>query len=267
MSLPYCENLGPTRFQALLTRDSFRAAVGDVLQHPRAGGPVGLEEEQERNLDGLSGCAFEQGWEWAVEGASKYHPGVGYLCRARPLLRHFAASSSPSYAFNEGDEAFPAVEEEDDAALPARNPFVEEERGREPCKVTPSVCWSSSFGVPVLWFEAVKSSGAPLTLNDLSTCTFFHSQQRPSLFSSSSLSSPSPSSVAEDAPRLPFLSQADHPATGRPSWFVHPCETEGVVGEVLDATGKGEEGEGEEGDVRWLRAWMMVVSSVVDLRE
>lgn len=110
------------------------------------------------------------------------------------------------------------------------------------------------------------TAGAPLTLPDLSTCTFFHSSSRPSLFSPAS--SPSPARSL----RLPFLSQADHPATGRPAWYVHPCETQGVVGEVLGASSSaGQEArdaaEEDEEAMRWLETWLMVVSSVVDLRE
>lgn len=106
------------------------------------------------------------------------------------------------------------------------------------------------------------AAGAPLTLSHLSTSTFFHPSSRPSFFSPSSANT-------DDGRRVPFLSQADHPATGRPAWFVHPCETEAVVKEVLEETKKNEGGVGgvEAKGERWLRTWLMVVSSVVDLRE
>ncbi|GAA5955234.1 hypothetical protein JCM10213_008262 [Rhodosporidiobolus nylandii] len=146
--------------------------------------------------------------------------------------------------------------EEADAAL-AEDP-QDGAGGWEWCNVEVSICFSPSFLVPVLWFSAVSRSGAPLTLSQLPSCTFF----RPA---SSALFSP-PSSTGDE--RLPFISQADHPATGRPCWFLHPCETEAIVAEVLSSTAE-EENEGQEGEygVRWLRAWLMVVSSVVDLCE
>ncbi|KAL7337051.1 hypothetical protein BJY59DRAFT_655225, partial [Rhodotorula toruloides] len=116
------------------------------------------------------------------------------------------------------------------------------------------ICYSPSYAVPVLWFEAHKASGAPLTLSDLRTSTIFHSF-------------PSPSSASLDSAStlLPFLSQSDHPLTTRPAWFLHPCETQNFVTEVLSARDEGEESEEEEGR-RWLECWLAVVGAVVDLR-
>lgn len=92
-----------------------------------------------------------------------------------------------------------------------------------------------------------------MTLTDLQTSTLFHSFPSPDL----------------DAPTaLPFLSQADHPVTARPAWFLHPCETEGVVAELMSAR-DGEQSEDEEGTdeaTRWFECWLAVVASAVDLR-
>lgn len=63
-----------------------------------------------------------------------------------------------------------------------------------------------------------------------------------------------------------LLSQADHPATGRMCWFVHPCETETLVQEILEASDVAADGQGEEGAVRWFETWLMVLGSLVDLR-
>ncbi|BGP48377.1 hypothetical protein JCM10450v2_004250 [Rhodotorula kratochvilovae] len=129
---------------------------------------------------------------------------------------------------------------------------------QELCTVLLSICYSPTYGVPVLWFEAHKSSGTPLSLDEV---------LRSTLCNSTALSNVSTRTVEGTAP---FLSQADHPATGRPSWFLHPCETEGMVREVLQAGQGGSSGSAEDGEgweERWLQSWLMVVGGVVDLRE
>ncbi|GAA5931932.1 hypothetical protein JCM3775_000081 [Rhodotorula graminis] len=194
------------------------------------------------------------GWRWTVGGASKWTPGVGYLERA-PLHRRYTrvASSPPHTALDDSDEL--ALAADDDAATVAVESAssASHELG---CTVLLSICYSPTFSVPVLWFEAHQSSGTPLSLEQVLRSTLFHDGH--------GLSS-------GDA--TPFVSQADHPATGRPSWFLHPCETEGIVAEVLEG-GRAERGHEREGERRsdpdddeWFASWLTVVGAVVDLRE
>lgn len=77
-----------------------------------------------------------------------------------------------------------------------------------------------------------------------------------------------------------LLSRADHPATGDYCWFLHPCETESMVDEVLAASREERERDATETavtdsdptantpltwEVEWLEAWLMVVGGLVDL--
>ena len=57
-----------------------------------------------------------------------------------------------------------------------------------------------------------------------------------------------------------LLSQGDHPTLGTPCWYLHPCHTSEVVGEIM-----AEVDAGERDAVRWLEAWFMVMSNMVDL--
>ncbi|GAA5926798.1 hypothetical protein JCM1841_001990 [Sporobolomyces salmonicolor] len=199
------------------------------------------------------------GWEWAVDGATKWSAGVGYL-RRQPLRRRFVLHPVDPAASIPEEEASRGLVEEDDAVIaPDTAP-----QACDLCVLHLSICWSPTYGVPVLWFEAFKSSGAPLALDELASSTIF---QRPTPSPSFPLTTLAPASApsGNSTACTPFLSQTDHPATGRPSWFVHPCETEGIVWEVISAAGEDYGGEGWE--EQWLSTWAMVVGSVVDLRE
>jgi len=100
--------------------------------------------------------------------------------------------------------------------------------------------------------------------------TIFRSRD-PSIYPFSTLSPlsvDSPTAPTDPAPPFPFLSHGEHPTLGTPAWFLHPCETESIMKDVLGSAeqqGEGDdENEGWRG--RWLESWLMVVGSVVDLR-
>ena len=61
---------------------------------------------------------------------------------------------------------------------------------------------------------------------------------------------------------LPVLSQGDHPVLGTPSWYLHPCEMAGVIGEILEE--KEKESGGERG-MTLVETWMMIVGGTVNL--
>lgn len=66
-----------------------------------------------------------------------------------------------------------------------------------------------------------------------------------------------------EAPIFPLLSQGDHPTLQTTCWYLHPCETERAVQELVDA--KNEETPGTIGPEQWLETWMVVLGSMVDL--
>lgn len=173
------------------------------------------------------------------------------------------------------------ADDDDDATLR----LVQSPRGSQlaPCRTQLSICYSPTFGVPVLWLETYTKSkmplhllvffarrsgadladtpdGAPLSHTELIRSTVFH---RDAIEAASAHS-------GQAEPRPPvIISQADHPVTGFASWFVHPCETETLVREVLEACpAPATTDEEEEADfpVQWLDAWLMLIGSLVDLR-
>ena len=64
-----------------------------------------------------------------------------------------------------------------------------------------------------------------------------------------------------DVPGSAFalLSQGDHPTLGIPCWYLHPCHTADIVGEILDelVTDKRQRSQ------RYLEAWFMVLSNMI----
>jgi ubiquitin-like-conjugating enzyme ATG10 len=80
------------------------------------------------------------------------------------------------------------------------------------------------------------------------------------------------SSREHDATPFPLLTQGDHPVLGTPCWYLHPCETSTAISEILAETiGDTWDDSSEENHsqclVKWLEAWFLVVSSVLDLSE
>ncbi|GAA6061961.1 hypothetical protein JCM10212_002003 [Sporobolomyces blumeae] len=146
-----------------------------------------------------------------------------------------------------------------------------------------SICWSPSFHVPVLWFEAYRPSGSPLLLEEIASSTIFH-RETPLDVPSYPMSTLGAARSAPDelgTATMPFISQTEHPVTGRMSWFLHPCETDGFVREILEqeekarvdgdrcaraSSGRNNNDDDVDGSVRWFETWLMVVASVVDLR-
>lgn len=74
---------------------------------------------------------------------------------------------------------------------------------------------------------------------------------------------------------FPLLLQAQHPATGAVVWAVHPCETLGMVDEIMRAERQQDRGNesadnrapgGDDVALAWLKCWLTVCSSILDFR-
>ena len=65
-----------------------------------------------------------------------------------------------------------------------------------------------------------------------------------------------------DAPGSAFalLSQGDHPTLGTPCWYLHPCHTAEVIGEILDELVT----DGPQRFQRYLEAWFMVLGNMIE---
>ncbi|KDQ29254.1 hypothetical protein PLEOSDRAFT_1103288 [Pleurotus ostreatus PC15] len=120
------------------------------------------------------------------------------------------------------------------------------------------VAYSASFQVPAFYFNIFDSNGSPLPISDILKTAFFRSSIREHTKATTFAVS------AGDA-AFPLLSQGDHPVLGSPSWYLHPCETANVVGEIMDEIQHNPGWNDESRLVRWLETWFMVVGTAVDL--
>ena len=75
-----------------------------------------------------------------------------------------------------------------------------------------------------------------------------------------------------DASVWPAITQGEHPTTGRPCFFLHPCETAAFLSSILLESRlregiKQAKGEEEEATLRqYMETWMMLVSDAIQLR-
>ena len=82
--------------------------------------------------------------------------------------------------------------------------------------LTASVVWSPAYCVPVLYFRASDLSGAPVSLQQLKDDV-----------------------LAQDAAEMDctlrwgLIAAAEHPVSGEPFFFLHPCETATLLGPQL----------------------------------
>jgi ubiquitin-like-conjugating enzyme ATG10 len=103
------------------------------------------------------------------------------------------------------------------------------------------------------------SDGSPLPLRDIIGTSLF----RPHMFPQCSTAS---HGISVPDSNFPLLSQGDHPVLGTPCWYFHPCETAVAVAELLEAAGDQGKYLSDQGLLRWMEAWFLVLCSVVDIR-
>ncbi|KAG2013738.1 3-ketoacyl-CoA thiolase [Coprinopsis cinerea AmutBmut pab1-1] len=119
------------------------------------------------------------------------------------------------------------------------------------------VVFSATFQVPAFYFTVHDTTGAPLSLDKLLASPLFKFELPEGAASTG---------FALTLPNAPFplLSQGEHPSLGTPCWYLHPCETERAVEELVR--------EAEQPDwtpehrlERWLELWLMAVGAVLNL--
>jgi ubiquitin-like-conjugating enzyme ATG10 len=105
----------------------------------------------------------------------------------------------------------------------------------------------------LLFLTIHLADGSPLPLSEIVQSSLFHSLALEQ-------TEITPFALSTSAAPFPLLSQGEHPTTGQPCWYFHPCESAASVREVMNEVSKRERSEEE----RWLEAWMMVVGTVVN---
>ncbi|TRM67976.1 hypothetical protein BD626DRAFT_480410 [Schizophyllum amplum] len=122
------------------------------------------------------------------------------------------------------------------------------------------VVYSAGFQVPAFYFTIHDSGGSPLRIDDLVRTSLF----RPAAFETTERNS---FAVTPSASTFPLLSQGDHPILGTPCWYLHPCETATALREIVSELQCDDGDSRERCLTRTLKAWFMVLSSIVDLQQ
>ncbi|RDX53108.1 hypothetical protein OH76DRAFT_1494773 [Lentinus brumalis] len=180
---------------------------------------------------------YPAGWIWTEH---PYVLNLGYLSRTR----HLSGTPHPRTDVGEADDFNHPSVEEDDAVWHSTE---------ESLTCNQYVVYSATFGVPAFYFTLHDRSGSPLALEQV---------VQSALFRPNTLPSPDGNTFAVTLPHSAFslLSQGDHPTLGTPSWYLHPCNTAEVVGEIM-----AEVEEGRTNLLRCMEAWFMVLGNIVDL--
>ncbi|KAK9895724.1 hypothetical protein P389DRAFT_179691 [Cystobasidium minutum MCA 4210] len=119
------------------------------------------------------------------------------------------------------------------------------------------VAYSPVYRVPVLHFRARLQDGSLISLHDLLASSFF--QTSPAEYPLNAINEPT-NIEATDQAHFPTISQGEHPQTGLPCFYLHPCETSAALQDVLSAQGK------EATPLQVIVTWFMLVSTLVDIR-
>jgi len=142
--------------------------------------------------------------------------------------------------------------------------------------------WSPVYQLPVMYFRVRNAgqqtslhfgnktdesnelaAGSALTLAEILTSSLFHAASS-EVFVRDNSSTYATTCVTRyicaTNEHFPAISQGEHPSTGTPCFFLHPCETSTALSDIL----AGEQSSSTP--LRILECWFMIVGSVLDLR-
>ncbi|RUS31011.1 autophagocytosis associated protein [Jimgerdemannia flammicorona] len=238
----------PLQHYPYLTRQEFDLAARGFLEQASTGAP-------------------EDGWAWVVptqvaldftRGGVERSRVYGYLASKRtlamlgghPTSGEVTDVSLTQAADFDDDDDFGVIEEEDASSVVPQTHPLDKFAVQNPAIliVDYHIVYSSSYQVPVLYFNAFYSDGTPLPLCDLYAHlvpTTYHSH----LIAATSIS------------HQGSISQQDHPVLGIPYFYVHPCETSTLMTAVKAF--KGDQQERLVGAEGYLRAWLSLVGGPV----
>lgn len=132
--------------------------------------------------------------------------------------------------------------------------------------------------MPVFYFSVHTAEGTPLSLPDIvDRIPLFRFQPRGEDSGDFKVSK---YSIQGPGATLPLVSQGEHPTLGTPCYFLHPCETQGALAELVGADmrslstpnsvaaeDRGNE-DGKSSEMRRkLELWLLLVGNAVDLRD
>ncbi|EUC65368.1 autophagocytosis associated protein, active-site protein [Rhizoctonia solani AG-3 Rhs1AP] len=120
--------------------------------------------------------------------------------------------------------------------------------------------------VPAYYFQAADMSGSPVSLTQVINTARF--KRRTLLDVAGEVMEYGIQPTNTGNAQFPLLSYGDHPITGTPHWYFHPCETSVAVREILDQTLNIPWDPNSSGCLlRWFKAWLAVLTTAIDLNK
>ncbi|CAE6382496.1 unnamed protein product [Rhizoctonia solani] len=229
---------------ATLSRDEFNRACQVFLREPlqRSGG--------ENSLYVSFGT-----WTWTKHNSI---PNWGYLARS---------SSSKAFKLGSGAQEVTLLEdhdeltEDDDGSCAPTN-----EDEAERVYFHESIVWHPTYMVPAYYFQAADASGSPVSVTRVINTARFRGRTFSDMADKATEYGIHPTRTADA--QFPLLSNGDHPITGAPHWYFHPCETSAAVREILSQTLNISWDPRSDGCLlHWFKAWLAVLTTAIDLNK
>ena len=104
------------------------------------------------------------------------------------------------------------------------------------------------------------TAGSALDLDGILSSSLFRRSASDLLAQDSPQSLDVAQSDSDSLARFPAISQGEHPSTGIPCFFLHPCETSAALSDILS------DDQSSMTPFKVLECWFMIVGSVLDLR-
>ncbi|CAE6522043.1 unnamed protein product [Rhizoctonia solani] len=228
---------------ATLSRDEFNRAC-QVFLHELPQGPDGVNSAQYVGFGS---------WNWTGHSSI---PGWGYLTRISSSKVLKIVDDAQDNALVEDD--YELIEHDDEACAPTSDEVVERVYFHE------SIIWHPTYMVPAYYFQVVDGGGTPVPLAQVVNTARF--RRRTLLDTAGEVAEYGIQPTETGNAQFPLLSQGDHPITGASHWYFHPCETSASVKEILGQTlDVPWDPSNPKCLLCWLKAWLAVLTTAVDL--
>ncbi|CAE6434341.1 unnamed protein product [Rhizoctonia solani] len=229
---------------ATLSREEFNRACQIFLHEP----PQGSDQVNSSQYAGFGT------WNWVKHNSI---PNWGYLARtsSSQILKH---ENKQDTTLLDGDDEL--IEHDDESCAPTNEDVAERVYFHE------SIVWHPTYMVPTYYFQAVDTGGSPVSLTQVINTTRF--RRRTFLDMAGEVAEYGIQPTKTDNAQFPLLSDGDHPITGAPHWYFHPCETSVAVREILiQILDIPWDPNSTRCLLCWFKAWLAVLTTAIDLNK
>lgn len=194
----------------------------------------------------LSWQTYAQAWQYDPP----LHPGKAFESTAG-LSRSFDFLIPSLFPSHDSIEDLEVTQE--DPSLPD-DPELSDtqlEPARQTISIHQTITHSPIWALPILHFHAALLSGEPVPLDQLTRLGVVHSLG---------------SAPQQTDGMVAAISVGDHPRTGLPSYYLHPCNTASALEGLLSSDPRTEDGKEEERGWTYMSTFISLCASAVEMR-